>query len=258
MRLRRSVTILGGALCVGAVATALTSAATIRIAANNPWVGKNAFPNVPNPPYNFTTPSFGSDCASALSSQCENDYVYSLDAARHRMGLGSYRLPADFTRLPPTHQLFILMNLDRIAYGVKPVTGLIAALDTTTAKYMYLDEDPQPPPWFRTIGSAEVWASDYPNAPAAYFGWLYDDGPGSTNLDCPQPTSPGCWGHRKALFFQPTYSAVGASVGTDERGGQAYAMDVAGLMRPSRRYVYTWVDARRDGAGTNIYTVATP
>jgi hypothetical protein len=255
MNLRRLIPILGCAPCAAAFAAGATTPAR---AARIVVPGSNAYPQIPNPRRNFRTPSFGADCASSFSRQCENDYIYYLDRARHRMGLGSYRLPADFTQLPPTHQLFILMNLDRTAYGVKPVTGMIAAFDSSAVKSMYRDQDPKPPASVRTSGSAEVWAGNYANPPAAYFAWVYDDGPGSPNLDCRRQTPSGCWGHRRAMFFQPRYSGAGIAVGRDERAGRAYAMDVAGLPRPVSRYVYTWKDARRDGAGTHVFKVKKP
>ena len=264
MRIRPLIPVLGCALCVVALVTSVTASALartrhgLRIVIHRGWGHGNPLPPVPDPPRNFTAPSPGAECAHSFSARCEDDYVYYLDKARNRMGLVSYRLPNDFTELAPTEQLFVLMNLDRIAYGVAPVTGMVGALDASSQKFMYRDQDPRPPAAYLAHGAAEVWAGNYPNPLAAYFAWMYDDGPGSSNVDCAQATPSGCWAHRRAIFFQPRHSGAGISVGRDEAGAHSYAMDVVGLQRRERSYVYTWAEARRAGAGTHRYRVPKP
>jgi hypothetical protein len=36
---------------------------------------------------------------------------------------------------------------------------------------------------------------------AIYF-WMYDDGPGSSNIDCTSSDTSGCWGHRDNVLLQ--------------------------------------------------------
>ena len=61
--------------------------------------------------------------------KCVNAGVYYLDKARSRVHLPPYALPADFPSLSPPQQLFILVNLDRVQYGLPPIPGLTVALN---------------------------------------------------------------------------------------------------------------------------------
>jgi uncharacterized protein YkwD len=42
---------------------------------------------------------------------------------------------------------------------------------------------------------------------------MYDDGPDSSNVDCPKAGSPGCWGHRDNIL-SPWAGEAGAGVAT--------------------------------------------
>jgi hypothetical protein len=43
---------------------------------------------------------------------------------------------------------------------------------------------------------------------ALYF-WMYDDGPGSANIDCSSSDHSGCWGHRQnVLMSLPCHQCV--------------------------------------------------
>jgi len=39
-----------------------------------------------------------------------------------------------------------------------------------------------------------------PSALLADYDWMYDDGPGSPNLDCPSASVSGCWDHRRNIL----------------------------------------------------------
>src|SRR5438445_624555 len=71
------------------------------------------------------------------------------------------------------------------------------------------------------------WPCGFPNLPLAYEAWMYDDGPGSGNLDCPRAGASGCWGHRHDILwdFGPGGAlAMGAAAGTDPSGQSGFAM----------------------------------
>ncbi len=49
--------------------------------------------------------------------------------------------------------------------------------------------------------------------------WMYDDGPGGTNADCPAAGGGGCWGHRDIILGQyaaPALMGVGYGRGTTQ------------------------------------------
>jgi hypothetical protein len=224
---------------------------------------------VPNPGANLPIGPLPSLCGRApTSAVCQNDVIHYLDAARATLGLDRYALPADFTRLAPDRQLLVLADLDRVAYGLPPVAGLITALDDDAMQGVIADADPQPSDAAWGSAWSANWAGSFPNALVAYYEWMYDDGPGSGNLDCAAPGDEGCWGHRQDVFLTiegdpaaggaDVQSALGAAAGADAHGEQGYAMLLAERLvdptgPPAIDYAYTWAEATADGAGTNAY-----
>jgi hypothetical protein len=179
-----------------------------------------------------------------------------LNQARASLGQPAYAIPANFVSLTPAEQGFVLANLDRILYGLAPVTGLTAALDTDAAAGVHADADPQPTASNYLAWTAN-WAGGFSNMPLAYEAWMYDDGPGSGNLDCSSSNTAGCWGHRHDVLykFDPTGGALamGVAQGTDPSGQAGYAMLLFGgdeSYRPD--YVYTWAQAVAAGAGHGV------
>lgn len=214
-----------------------------------------------NPTHNFSVGRLPLACDSApTSAACVNGAVYWLDRARASLHQGPYKLPSSFTRLSPDRQAFILVNLDRIQYGLTPIPGLTHQLDHWAALGVTNDRDPvSTDPLF---GGPADWAGGFPNIEVAYEGWVYDDGYGSHNLDCTGPHAPGCWGHRHAVLwgFGPGGRlAMGAAAGRDRFGTPGYAMILGrgtGAFHPS--YYYTWSQAVAAGAGTHRYVVHRP
>jgi hypothetical protein len=186
-------------------------------------------------------------------ADCMADALQYLNQARASLGQGPYRLPGDFVSLTSEQQALVLTNLDRIQYGLPPVPGLTAALDHDALGGVQADTDPS------TSLPADTanWAGGYPNLPWAYGGWMYDDGPGSGNIDCTPSDSSGCWGHRHDVLWDFSGGpggalAMGAATGTDSSGIPGYAMLIA-QGDPSYQpvYTYTWDQALAAGAGTS-------
>jgi hypothetical protein len=161
----------------------------------------------PDPPANIPLRGLPAACRSdGGGAACERAAIRGLDAAHARLGLAPYRLPAGFVAMPAAHQLLILANLDRRAYGLEPVRGLAGALNRVARAGAAAHADPNPAPLLERlhgqsiIGFGSDWAGGQPNALAAYYGWMYDDGYGSGNLDCATPSAAGCWGHRHNIL----------------------------------------------------------
>lgn len=88
--------------------------------------------------------------------------------------------------------------------------GANSTLDAMAQKGAAAGEDPAGP-------SGYSWGSIYslgdPTALAADFSWMYDDGPGGSNVDCPKAGSAGCWGHRDNILSRWAGEAgAGASI----------------------------------------------
>ncbi len=80
----------------------------------------------------------------------------------------------------------------RSAPGARPVH----ALDKLAQQGANADEDPPFPDPFPGNSGGANWAGAGNSALLDDFYWMYDDGPGSFNEDCPHKGDAGCWGHR--------------------------------------------------------------
>jgi len=192
-------------------------------------------------------------CWSApRGATCVAAGVRYLNQARAHLGQPAYALPRRFATLPPTRQVFILTNLDRIRYRLSPIPGLTMSLDRDAAAGVRRQTDPAPSTsdW---EGYTSNWAAGYPNIVLAYGSWMYDDGPGSGNLDCSAHHTSGCWGHRHDIlwkFARLGAVAMGAAAGKGPGGVPGYAM-LLEQRRPGRHptYTYRWRQALAAGAG---------
>jgi len=212
----------------------------------------------PNPASNLplvTPPA----CSAPVSTACENAAVSELDSAHATLGLAAYTLPADFDSLAAADQLLILSNLDRIAYRLPPISGLSPALDNAAQVAVAKDTDPDPgadlPAGLNSVGWWSNWAGGYANALLAYYGWMYDDGPGSPNLDCASAGDSGCWGHRQDILAGSAADAMvmGAAAGADPYGEPGYALTIVGTAAASPSWTtlnYTWAQALADIGGS--------
>jgi hypothetical protein len=218
------------------------------------WIAPDALAAPANPAANMPirTPA---SCSAPTSPTCENAVVAALDAARTTLGLGPYTLPADFDSLPAANQLFVLSNLDRVAYGLPVISGLSPALSNAAAAGVSSDADPNPsaivPP---DAGWSSNWAGGFANAPLAYYEWMYDDGLGSPNLDCRSATDSGCWGHRQDVlaFAAAAALVMGAAAGVDTHGQPGYALTIVATWQASTSWTtlnYTWSQALADIGG---------
>ena len=114
------------------------------------------------------------------------------------------------------------------------------------------DGDPRPQA-SNYLAWTSNWAGGFANMPLAYEAWMYDDGPGSGNLDCTHGNPSGCWGHRHDVLYRFNRSgplAMGVAQGTDPSGDPGYAMilfEGDDTYHPS--YLYTWAQAVAAGAG---------
>ena len=221
------------------------------------WAGKD-------PAHNYRLGNLPRACAKAPAQKtCIDAGVYYLDRARAKAGLPAYKLPADFPSLTPARQMFILTNLDRIAYGLPPIPGLTARLShDALVNGVWRANDPLPSDMRGLRHAMSNWAGWFANAPMAYEAWMWDDGLGTGNIDCTPSRRSGCWAHRHAVlwrFGRGAVLAMGAAGGFDSHHERGYAMLlVSGSAGYHARYSYTWRKAVADGAGTNAYDPGTP
>ena len=128
-------------------------------------------------------------------SSCVSSALGDINAARASEGVSAMVLPPNFVSLTVQQQLLVVSDLERTARGLVPILGLAAPYNAVAQQGAEQEQDPSPN---STNGDAwgSNWAGGYPSTLEADFGWMYDDGPGSDNVDCPAPGAAGCWGHR--------------------------------------------------------------
>lgn len=153
-------------------------------------------------------------------------------------------LPTDWASLTPAEQLFVATNLERTVRGLPPLSGLDPSLDQASAAGAADGSDPAPPPGYPYQIWAANWAGALGNPLEAIYLWMYDDGPGSANVDCTTTDTAGCWGHRdNVLVSLPCTSCVmGTAMDpTGWNGDPAWAELLVEAQGPATT-VFRWSD----------------
>jgi hypothetical protein len=188
--------------------------------------GPTAYDPIPDPAVNTPpNPSFYFPCGTygALSPQCVTATVQAIDNARAREGVGPLHLPGNYTALPADQQLFVVTQAERADRGVAPLTGLNAYVGAAAQSGADRRTDPSYTPnapgvtqWFAWAAN---WASDY-GALGSDYDWMYNDGPGGSNIECTATNHSGCWGHRHNVLsvFPGQQTIMGAAVSGNATG----------------------------------------
>lgn len=209
-----------------------------------------------HPDHNIApNPSYAAACANdrSNSTACVTKAVAAIDHARSLEHVRPMILPSNFTKLNYAEQTFVVVNLERVDRGLRPFRGITAKLNRTAKQAAVADADPAPA--YGAIGEFVLldyqsnWTSNF-GPLAGDYGWMYDDGYGSYNIDCQQPSSPGCWAHREIILT--SYSgrpSLISGVGSDKQNG---LLSIAQLFVAGKgqhpTFTYTWRQALRHGA----------
>ena len=158
------------------------------------------------------------------------------------------RLPADFDQLSVPDQLLAAIDLERVDRGLAPFVGLTRPLNVNAQRGANDANDPPDPGRAYLLDDAE-WAGGSANGLDAVYGWMYDDGFDSGNLDCQRRGAPGCWGHRKGIldnFGSGNWLVMGAALNASgdthrgDDGGTSMAVTLAVAHNPGQSYTYSW------------------
>ncbi len=140
------------------------------------------------------------------------------------------------------------VNLERVDRGLSPFSGLTTGLNGNAQQGADDANDPPDPGSAYVLDDAE-WAGGSSNGLDAVYGWMYDDGFNSGNLDCLHRGASGCWGHRKGIlddFGAGPNLVMGAAVNTTsdnhggDNGGTSMAVTLAVAGAPARALAYSW------------------
>jgi hypothetical protein len=208
--------------------------------------------DIPDPAQNIApSPDFTRVCRSSgidVSAPCVSAALAAINHAHALEGIPPMVLPNGFAQLSVPDQLFVAVNLERVDRGLSPFTGLTEDLNHNAQKGADEADDPPDPGSSYVLDDAE-WAGGSSNGLDAVYGWMYDDGFDSGNLDCLRRGAAGCWGHRKGIlddFGAGPNVVMGAALdatGDTHRGdggGTSMAVTLAVASTPARSFTYTW------------------
>ena len=196
-------------------------------------------------------PDFTRVCADGGTDDSPACLGAALDAINHAHALEGIRpmvLPTGFGRLSIPDQLFVAINLERLDRGLPVFGGLTTALDRNAQQGADDANDPPDPGPAYDLDDAE-WAGGSSNGLDAVYGWMYNDGFNSGNLDCEHRGAAGCWGHRKGIlddFGSGPNLAMGAAIAVNsdmhrgDKGGTSMAVTLAVANAQVPAFAYTW------------------
>lgn len=196
------------------------------------------------------TPDFTRVCAANgldSSPPCLQAVLQAVNAARAQEGVKPMVLPADFGALTVPQQVLVAINLERVDRRLRPFAGLTLDLNRNAQQGADQANDPPDPGNTYTVADTE-WAGGSSNGLDADYGWMYDDGIGSGNLDCPKGGGEGCWGHRHGIlddFGTVGTMVMGAALNAtadtgDDQGGTSMAATLAVTTQNPGPLAYTW------------------
>ncbi len=207
---------------------------------------------IPDPRTNIApVPDYTRICAAVGvddSPACVNAVLAAINHAHTLEDVRPMVLPVGFAQMTVPEQLFVAVNLERVDRGLPPLVGLTTALDDNAQQGANDANDPPDPGRGYALDDAE-WAGGSSNGLDAVYGWMYEDGYDSGNLDCVRRGAAGCWGHRKGLlddFGTGTNVVMGAAVDTagdthrGDRGGTSMTVTLAVSATPVRSFDFTW------------------
>jgi len=196
-----------------------------------------------DPPANVPrTAAMDAACGTGGGQKCENAVLEAIDQARAAEGLGPLVLPAYYARLTVPEQLLVVTNLEREDRGLPGFTGLSSRLDALAQHGADTDSDPVGP-------SGEAWGSNWAGgegtALLADYDWMYDDGPGSPNMDCTEGSATGCWAHRRNILadygMHPSMGAAKANVDGVSSMTELFASGSAGPLAYTSPHASPWL-----------------
>ncbi|HET8979624.1 MAG TPA: hypothetical protein VFN87_15790 [Solirubrobacteraceae bacterium] len=145
-------------------------------------------------------------------SPCVGEVLAAINAAHAAEGVPPMRLPAGFAQLSIPEQLLVVSNAERVDRGLIAAVGLSRNLNRSALAGAQAQRDPVPSPFYGDSYGSN-WAGGIVSALADDFLWMYDDGPGSFNIDCRSPGAAGCWGHRHNILYRyQAPLAMGAAI----------------------------------------------
>ncbi len=259
MRIHRLATGLAAAVVAAAALVSLPAALAAPVTAALPGVPaiartgilppRNPSRSLPPRPDFLAVPA----CSSVKNGiSCDTDVLRAISQARsllEHLGGMSFSLAA-YRKLSPIEQLFVTVDLERVARGLSPAAVLTRSLNAIAQTGARNDNDPplsklpgSLPGGGRWISAGGNWAGGWRNPLGSDYAWMYDDGPG--------------WGHRDNILGRyasrakcgGTFSdlAMGAGyIGSGKRYGDSETEVLVGVCgHAPTDVIFRWTTAVR-------------
>ncbi len=178
---------------LSALAVATVTAGVCLVA--TPVAARGASPAA-NPPANIT-PS-----PTLFRAQTLHGYLEAINAARADEGVGPIELPSNWRVLTVPQQLFVTVDMERVARGLPPFIGTSPSLQATAQAAAAKATDPRDNS-VPAIAQTANWEEGVGSALSSDYLWMYYDGYG-INEDCTSPNAPLCWVHRDKILGMGT------------------------------------------------------
>jgi hypothetical protein len=208
----------------------------------------------------------GEIAANASSVECVTAEVQATIHAHRLEHIGGVTLPRNFSLLSANEQSLVLVDLERVSRGERPVLGLSLAADTMAQHAAQLNEDPTLSSQHAIPGATGGWTANWAAAVSpldANYSWMYLDGWGGKgntfNFTCTSASARGCWGHRNDILVNssqlPCYATncslvMGAGNVADNwaKTYNSYTELIVQVAGTTPGLIYTWKQALAQGA----------
>jgi hypothetical protein len=195
----------------------------------------------------------------ALSHDCISQTVAAIEQARRSEGVRRTKLilPRNYASLTRAERTLVVINLERVARGLRPMKGMVKRLNKAAKTAAVAQTDPTPGMSLLSgLGVRRyqvLWANDY-GVLASDWEWMYNDGflgNLTTNVGCLFKGASDCWAHRKGIL-QPFTGLPLLIAGTGSARAGAGASSVTAILTggygKKPHFTYTWRNALRHGA----------
>jgi len=168
-------------------------------------------------------------CSAAKDgTSCDREVLRAIRRARRileHLPQMSFSLTA-YRKLSHLRQVFVTVNLERVARGLRPATVLTKSLDAIAQVGARNDDDPplsqlpsRLPGGGRWITAGGNWAGGWRSPLGSNYAWMYDDGPGwghRDNILVRYPSRTRCGGATPGLAMGVGYIGSGKKYGDSE------------------------------------------
>ncbi len=176
------------------------------------------------------------------SAACTRALLAEINYGLGTDGVPPISLPSNWASLTVAEQTFVIVDLERVARGLQPFLGLSFIWGADAQVGAAGNVDPPIPPGVLWAGTE--WAGDGIVSPLqADFVWMYDDGIGGPNIDCPSAGGSGCWVHRDNILAQG--SCTTCIIGAGYTVVNGFASMTAVFVEPSEASTplsFTWAN----------------